>query len=115
MEAHSMPYIVVVMADDMDAAKEILKEYHPQTGPMNQTVMGLWKVPDKDAPVCRGRCGSGQSWTRHTNGYMVHGCGKRMPHTLNIRNFARGMFDRFGKNLLNRRLTTVDFQNPEGY
>lgn len=109
-------YIVLVHTDTIEDAKKVMEENHPVGGPFGRSVVGIWKLPDDDTATCYGYCTRGTAgWGRAKAGYLIHTCGKRPTWAVPLKTLAGGLFDRLGKNLLARRLTREEFQNPQGY
>jgi len=108
-----MGYLVITYVETIDNARLMLNKMPEAID--DARVVGVYRMPDRDEPVCPGVSGGckATAWTRHPRGYMVHACGLR---TVNYRDhLATSIMDNFGINLMSRESTPRVFRNPEGW
>lgn len=107
-----MGYLVITHVETIEEANILVNS---QTPAASARVAGVYRMPDRDEPVCPGASGGCKEvgWTRSRRGHMVHTCGLRNPRYRDW--IANSLLDMFGINLLPRNKTQRVFQNPQGW
>lgn len=116
----NMGFLVIVHVDTIDDAKKLAKSRpgRSQTPVDNARVVGVFRMPSRDEPVCAGLSGcKATGWKRMSpDGHMVHACGHRnRDYRQRLAGHAGGLLDTYGINLLARDHTPRLFRNPVGW
>lgn len=112
----NMGFLLIVHVKDSDAIHDVTQAVENDVE--GARVVGLFRFPERNEPVCRGTSGCKQEgWTRAwPDGHMVHACGYRnRSFRQQLAGHAGGFLDTYGLNLLPRDDTPTVFRNPESH